>query len=331
VPVRRSIPALAAGIVIVAGSWGAASPAQAQNVTCSFSITDFDFGQLDLLRGVSADLSGTVSVSCNGPPRQNIRACVSIGAGSGGATGAAERLMTSGRGGLRFGLFSDGARSVPLGSFTAPVGGAGGVELTLVANTLGASTVSAPIYARVFANQANVSAGSYTSRFAGNDAQIVFGPAASIPPCNAIGGGSGQVSSPSGFSVRAQAMPSCVVSGATLDFGPTGFLGRVTDGQTTLAAVCTNGTAYTVGLNGGQSNASDPAQRRMRQGKDAVIYGLFLDASRTRPFGDITGSNTFAGTGDGTSQSIPVFGRVPAQPTPPAGTYTDQVIVTLTF
>jgi spore coat protein U-like protein len=37
------------------------------------------------------------------------------------------------------------------------------------------------------------------------------------------------------------------------------------------------------------------------------------------------------GTGTGASQTITVYGKVPTQTTPVAGTYADSVIVTLTY
>ncbi|MCR6502850.1 spore coat protein U domain-containing protein [Shinella sp. CPCC 101442] len=38
-----------------------------------------------------------------------------------------------------------------------------------------------------------------------------------------------------------------------------------------------------------------------------------------------------SGTGSGSQQDITIYGRVPAQNTPLAGTYTDTVVVTVTY
>ena len=40
---------------------------------------------------------------------------------------------------------------------------------------------------------------------------------------------------------------------------------------------------------------------------------------------------TLGGTGTAATQSIPVYGRVPAQATPPPGTYSDTVVATVTY
>jgi len=62
-----------------------------------------------------------------------------------------------------------------------------------------------------------------------------------------------------------------------------------------------------------------------------VTYGLYRDSARTLPWGDIIGTDTAAGTGTCSSQALAVYGRVPTQSTPTPGTYTDTIIVTVTF
>jgi len=48
-------------------------------------------------------------------------------------------------------------------------------------------------------------------------------------------------------------------------------------------------------------------------------------------WGNTVGTNTVAGTGTGNSQSLTVYGNVPAQATPPAATYNDTITVTVTY
>lgn len=65
-------------------------------------------------------------------------------------------------------------------------------------------------------------------------------------------------------------------------------------------------------------------------GTQTVGYNLYTSSAYTTAWGDGTGgSSTVAGTG--LAQSTTVFGRVPAQTTPQAGTYTDTIIVTVTY
>ncbi len=54
------------------------------------------------------------------------------------------------------------------------------------------------------------------------------------------------------------------------------------------------------------------------------------DAGRTAPWFTDAG-NVATGSGTGNGQSLTVYGRVPVQTTPVAGTYTDTVVVTITY
>ncbi|GAB5101270.1 spore coat protein U domain-containing protein [Caballeronia sp. HLA56] len=50
------------------------------------------------------------------------------------------------------------------------------------------------------------------------------------------------------------------------------------------------------------------------------------------PWGDgNSGSTTVSGTGNGATQTIPVYSRVLPQPTPPPGSYSDTVVATVMF
>jgi spore coat protein U-like protein len=48
-------------------------------------------------------------------------------------------------------------------------------------------------------------------------------------------------------------------------------------------------------------------------------------------WGTTIGTDTVAGNGNGTSQTLTVYGRVPPQTTPPAAVYNDTVNVTVTY
>ena len=68
----------------------------------------------------------------------------------------------------------------------------------------------------------------------------------------------------------------------------------------------------------------------MTNGDKFVSYQMYQDASRIKNWGDEVGS-TVQGTGSGSSQDFPVYGLVPPQTMPAPGTYTDTIIVTVTF
>ncbi|WP_280816185.1 spore coat U domain-containing protein [Variovorax sp. TBS-050B] len=128
---------------------------------------------------------------------------------------------------------------------------------------------------------------------------------------------------------------------AVLDFGSHGVLNANIDGTTAVSGTgsiqvqCTNGTPYEIGLNAGANptTAGDVNTRRMTNSGAFVAYQLYRDAGRTLVWGNTTGAggNTVSKTADGTVQSAQVFGRVPPQTTPAAGTYLDTVVITVTY
>ncbi|MET0935649.1 MAG: spore coat protein U domain-containing protein, partial [Luteibacter sp.] len=65
-----------------------------------------------------------------------------------------------------------------------------------------------------------------------------------------------------------------------------------------------------------------------------VPYQLYRNATRTAAdiWGSTTGTggNVFAGTGSGTVQTVPVYGRVPSTNFP-AGSYADVITATITY
>ena len=67
------------------------------------------------------------------------------------------------------------------------------------------------------------------------------------------------------------------------------------------------------------------------EGSGRHHYSLYQDSARTQNWGSSIGVDTVAGTGTGLTQSVSVYGRVAAQTTPAAGTYTDTIVVTVTY
>ncbi|WP_439589208.1 Csu type fimbrial protein [Hydrogenophaga sp.] len=117
------------------------------------------------------------------------------------------------------------------------------------------------------------------------------------------------------------------VSPTDVDFGSIQSTAIDTDAAGALSVNCTPGTDYTIGLDGGENFSG--GERRMAKGTDYVAYELYRDAGRSQVWGnDLAGS--LAGTGSGSAQTIPVYGRI-ASANSPAGDYTDVVIATVTY
>ena len=69
----------------------------------------------------------------------------------------------------------------------------------------------------------------------------------------------------------------------------------------------------------------------MTFGASSVAYGLYQDSAHASPWGSTPGANVATGTGDADVQAIPVYGLVPAQVSPAPGTYSDTIVVSVSY
>ncbi len=127
------------------------------------------------------------------------------------------------------------------------------------------------------------------------------------------------------FNVTATVDPVCTITNThELAFGL--YTGSQKDRTAQFDVTCTNGTAYTVGLDNGLHSASCLGTRCMEDSSGHFLgYQLFSNIGRTLPW---NGVNTVAGSA---SQTLTVYGRIPTGTPPPAGPYTDTIVVTVNF
>ncbi|BCH28968.1 hypothetical protein MesoLjLc_08980 [Mesorhizobium sp. L-8-10] len=300
-------------------------PSAAQS--CSFTVSDINFGTVDTLAGAAVDMTGSVDISCGNTGLVNLQyiVCLNINAGSGGTISGVRQARNPANAPLAFGLYQDASRTTPWGSREQPALG-NPVEVLLLVLPLTNGTASRTIYARVAGGQQSAATGLYTSTFAGAEISFNWQTYVLLPPaCSAV---TANPTRPT-FTVRANVPANCLVTAQNIDFGNHGVLSSQVDAASGLGVTCTQGTAYTVGLNNGVTGTG-PMARRMTKGAEAVVYGLYKDTGRTQPWGN-SGGELVPGTGSGATQNLPVYGRVPAQTTPSPGTYTDTVVVTVTY
>ncbi len=133
------------------------------------------------------------------------------------------------------------------------------------------------------------------------------------------------------FQARITILNECVINSVTdLDFGTTGLLNAAVDATATINLRCTENAPYDIGLDGG--GTGDTSARQMSDGSgNTVDYQMYQDAARTVAWGNVVGTDTKSASGTGVDETHTIYGRVPAQATPPAGTYTDTVLVTVTY
>lgn len=313
-PRRRSGRNAAAALFALFGTLFFSAPAHAD---CTFYPTglNFSFGTQDLSSGAPIDRSDSLTLACR-RASLNTRNCLSFDAGL-NADGISRRLK-SGSNYLRYQLYSDSARTVVWGSYDT--GYNSGVTLDTEAGSY-----SPTIYIRILGNQQNVPPGSgYTDtigyRFTSKDDTTTSCPNA------------GPDTSSSGTkAASATVSVSCTVSAATLNFGSYSSLGTAVDAASTVSVTCSSGSAYTVGLSAGNGSGATVAARKMTSGGNTVTYSLYRDSGRSQVWGTATGTDTAGGTGTGSAVNHTVYGRVPVQSTPPAGSYSDTVVVTVTY
>lgn len=137
--------------------------------------------------------------------------------------------------------------------------------------------------------------------------------------------------------VSATVISSCVVSGASLNFGsaidPTSASLPI-DASTTMTVQCTATTPYSVALNAGLNagSASNFGARAMTSGSQTLGYQLYADALRTVVWGDGTSlSGVLPGVGTGSNQTLTIYGRLPSLTGTVPGIYADTVTVTVTY
>ncbi|WP_341790602.1 spore coat U domain-containing protein [Rickettsia endosymbiont of Polydrusus tereticollis] len=135
------------------------------------------------------------------------------------------------------------------------------------------------------------------------------------------------------FQVTATILDACSISANALNFGSYVYTAN-SDQITTINVTCTAGTTYKIALDAGLSGGTT-SSRKMRgtPTTNTLNYFLYSDFGRTANWGNIIGTDTVAGTGDGTTQGIIVYGRIPSGQNTAVvdSTYTDTITVTVTF
>ena len=132
------------------------------------------------------------------------------------------------------------------------------------------------------------------------------------------------------FGVTATVQATCQISATPLAFGT--YSGVQIDATSTVTATCTNSTPYTIGLSAGLGQGASTTNRLMTGPSSEVLpYSAYRDTSRTLNWGVVPGTDTAAGTGNGSAQAITVYGRLAAGHFVAPGSYSDTLTATITF
>jgi spore coat protein U-like protein len=131
----------------------------------------------------------------------------------------------------------------------------------------------------------------------------------------------------------------CTIGAATLNFGSdagTSLLTTALTANTTVSVTCTNGSPYAIGMGQGSYYSTT---NRMANGTNYIGYSLYQNSTLTEPWTTAASSTTctttgdcYLGTGNGTAQTVTIYGQVPTVAVAPAsGSYSDTVVMTIMY
>lgn len=282
------------------------------NVTCGVGAVNLDFG-------TALNATGRIPYSCTNfdPVPVTFTLCAGIGVPSFPGTPSQPKLQL-GAAALDFNVYTDSAATT-LWTVTNPITGQvsipGGIGTT-VSGTL-------QFHGRIPASQTGP-VGTYRAFF--HNSRLGFSTAGGEPCQTSAPGGLTGVE----FSIGVTALISdaCVLGTiGAVDFGVQSILGDRLDATGYVQLSCPAARAWTLQFDGGRHAAGE--QRRMSNGAgDYVAYALYRDVARQNP---ISIGGTISGMGSGTVQSQSIYGRIDAGPPPEIGTYSDRVVVILSF
>lgn len=145
--------------------------------------------------------------------------------------------------------------------------------------------------------------------------------------------------------------PACTLSTTGLAFGtysPTSGTAVTANGSINFACTYT-GTGFTADLTISAGNSGSYTARTLKMGTQSLNYNIYVNAADTEIFGGGTGSgeagtyyyylcypggtvSCSGGGGQSGAQYVaPMYGLLPASQDVSAGTYSDTIVVTLTF
>lgn len=293
-------------------------------ISCTLSMTNINFGSVNVLSGAAVNTTGTATITCSGASSNTSYVfCTNIRSGT-NASGN-QRRMASGSNNANFDLYQNATHTTEWGNYPNSYLG-GGNQSSFTSNGSGNISATITVYAVFDGNQQTAVPGSYSeSMSAGSSNSLQYGSTSGTCP-------TGSSTSQYSFTVSATLAAGCNVSATTLNFGSSGVLAGAVNQTSTVTATCTSTTPYSIGLNAGNGSGATVTNRKMTGGGGATIkYSLYSDSTRTTNWGNTVGTDTVSGTGSGLGQNYTVYGQVPSQSTPAPATYSDTIVVTVTF
>lgn len=316
---------------------------QARADNCSITPSDIVFPSVSSISGSDVFAAASFQVTCTwtdflgGLLTPNVTVCLNLGAGSNSSTTVtAPRQLGNGSLKANYNIYTDASyaaakiwggwagtstASTPITFQMTKTGGLGSLsqtiplyakltaDATLAANAVGADNLTV---------SSTFGAGSAVMQYQFSLLGVL---GCALPQTVAIP-----------FQVRAALINDCNINAGSLVFPNASLLSSAMRTSANLTVRCSNSTAYKIVFSAG-GNASSMTARRMRNASTNEMVAYQISSSLDGPsLGDGSGGTVvMAGTGDGTSKSLTVFGLVPPQTTPSPGDYKDTVTATVLF
>lgn len=340
----RSGSRLLATSAFAAAFWALAAPEAAAAPTCTATMSGLNFGDVDLTSGAAFSSNASLSYNCTNDQTsvRYMRVCFNIGNGT-AAVGAGgghwnPRVLANGAGTLMNFQLYQGTTATIWGSAAQPlVPEPYTVVLEIpaqVGSTPGTVSGSYTMRGEIASGQAGLAPGLYTSAFSGGNTALRVASAttsAGVPSsCASVTTTAGSF----GFNVSANVLASCLVSADPLDFGVVDGIPSATniDATSAIRVTCSSGTAYAVRLlpSNNDANGASAMKGQTAGNTDTVPYRLYSNAARSTAWGNLA-TNDVEGNGNGSSQSLTVYGRVPGLPNVRPDNYKDTVTVNVVY
>lgn len=135
------------------------------------------------------------------------------------------------------------------------------------------------------------------------------------------------------FDVTVTIISTCsiTVPAATgVHFGSVASTATAVEAEGQLNVNCTPGTGYQVALDAGLNADGDIQARAMSGTGGTIRYQLYRDGGFSSVWGSTDSVDTVGGSGTGSVQEIPVYGRL-ENANVSAGNYTDTITATITY
>jgi len=198
------------------------------------------------------------------------------------------------------------------------------------------NSVNIPLYLKIEPSNYNLAAGIYTDTITVNwDWDVCTGISIGII---CLGRNKGKTTWVGNVSLVVE--NDCIVNAPDINFGAAPLTSSFNPITQTITIYCTKGTDYSVGLSNGANNNNN--QRRLTFNQNYLNYEIYQGSTNKLRWGFnalerrfSTGADINPGSGSGTNATMQGFvyqaAILAGQATPPAGVYTDTIILDIAF